>query len=436
VFSRWTSALFSLLALALLSLGLLRTVKELAAHPALNWDMLPAMALALEWQEKDPAELHKQTYATAELELAPETYAALTTGGVREARATDPAAFHEHLPFYRARVLYSIAVRLLHEQGVKLSDATWWVPLGCWALAAFVFLGWAAGHVSLAVAALFALGLAHTPALLNQANTSSADGLAAVFVYFGAWALVERRLFYVAAGLFTLAIAARPDTLILIGFLTAALMVFTRGDERPNIVALLVWFAASAGVYFWLSSFAGEYGWWPLIQISFVGKAVHPATLATAPDWGEYLGILARQSESLPGDGYLKTAVAGEVTGSTLVFAYAGLALLGVSLAWRRGQQTAAAFLAALLATYLVRYFLFPQLWDRFYAPFYALVPLCLVSAGFGGAQPAAGSTVVRRRVTSPPRPPVRKSMPPIAPIPLKPEPDEPPPPEPEPWST
>ena len=39
------------------------------------------------------------------------------------ARAQDPAAFHEHLAFYRARVLYSIAVRLLHEQGVKLSDA-------------------------------------------------------------------------------------------------------------------------------------------------------------------------------------------------------------------------------------------------------------------------------------------------------------------------
>lgn len=422
MFSRWTSALFGLLALALLCLGLLRTVRQLEAHPALNWDMLPAMALALEWQEKDPVELHTQTYATAKLELAPETYAALTSGGVREARAADPAAFHEHLPFYRARVLYSIAVRLLHEQGVKLSDATWWIPLGCYALAAFLFLGWAAGHVSLAVAALFALGLAHTPALLNQANTSSADGMAALFVYFGAWALVERRLFFVAAGMFTLAIAARPDTLILIGFLSVALMVFTRGDERPNIAGLLVWLAASAGVYFWLSNFAGEYGWWPLLQISFVGKAVHPATLATIPDWNEYLGILTRQSEGLPGDGYLKTPT-GEITGSTLVFVYAGLALLGISLAWKRAQHTAAAFLAALLATYLVRYFLFPQLWDRFYAPFYALVPLCLVSAAFGGGRPPAASTVVRRKsVTSSQKRPPSKLAPPPPPE----KPDEP----------
>ena len=138
--SRWISALFGLAALALFFLGLARTVRQLAHNPALNWDMLPAMALALEWEEKDPVELHKQTYALAQSELAPETYSQLTAAGVRAVRAQDPAAFHEHLAFYRGRVLYSIAVRLLHRQGVPLSAATWWIPLGCYVLVSLLGL--------------------------------------------------------------------------------------------------------------------------------------------------------------------------------------------------------------------------------------------------------------------------------------------------------
>ena len=39
-----------------------------------------------------------------------------------------------------------------------------------------------------------------------------------------------------------------------------------------------------------------------------------------------------------------------------------------------------AAILLALLATFLVRYPLFPQLWARFLAPLYVLVPLLLLT--------------------------------------------------------
>ena len=390
--SRWFSALFGLAALALFFLVLARTVQQLAQHPELNWDMLPAMALALEWEEKDPVELHEQTYALARSELPPEAFAELTAPGVRAVRAQDPSAFHEHLAFYRSRVLYSIAVRLLHRQGMALSSATWWIPLGCYVLVSLLVLAWAASHLSLGLAALFALGLAHTPALLNQASTSSADGLAALFVCLGAWALIERRLFFVAAPLFTLAVGARPDTLILIGFLAAALFFVLPRDERPGVPALLLWVVTSGGAAYWLAHFAGEYGWWPLMQISFVEKAVHPAELATTPDWNEYLAILRHQVEALPGDGYVKTP-AGEVTGSTGVLAYAALGLVALALAWKV-ELRVVALIVALLLTFLVRFLLFPQLWDRFFAPLYTLVPLALVSL----VAPAPPATAPRPR--------------------------------------
>jgi hypothetical protein len=398
--TRWLSALFGIAALALFLGVMARTVQQLARDPELNWDMLPAMALALEWEEKDPVELHRQTYALAQTELAPEAYARLTAPGVRAVRAQDPAAFHEHLAFYRARVLYSIAVRLLHRQGMALSAATWWIPLGCYVLVSLLALAWAASHLSLGPAALFSLGLAHTPALLNQASTSSADGMAALFVALGAWALIERNLFFVAAPLFTLAIGARPDTVILIGFLAAALFFVLPQEERPSWIAMAAWVVASGAFVYWLSQFAGEYGWWPLMQISFVEKAVHPAELPTSPDWNEYFAILRHQVEGLPGDGYVKTP-AGEVTGSTGVLAYGALGLVALGMAWRVEPRVFALVLALLL-TFTTRFFLFPQIWDRFFAPLYTLVPLALVSLVVPRAPaPAPRPRTLRRPVSS-----------------------------------
>ncbi|NOT29533.1 MAG: hypothetical protein HOP15_03685 [Planctomycetes bacterium] len=374
---RWKKTLPGALALVLFVALLARTVRQLERAPALNADMLPAMALALEWEEEDPLELHRRTYELARAELPPERFAQLTGSGVLRARAEDPAAFHEHLPFFRGRVLYSLATWALHRLGAPLTAATYWIPLACYALSAGLFLLWASRHLPLAFAALFALGLAATPALLVQARLSTADGLGALLVCLGAWAWLERRSFALAASCLTLAIAARPDALILVACIAAALFALVPRTQRPGLGVLGAWLAVSLALVLGLQRFSGEYGWWPLIQISFVEKAVHPSTLASEADWGEYGAILARQLAALPGAGYTITP-AGEVTGSSLAFLYAALAALG--LAFGRTQRHSAAFLAALLAAYSLRFLLFPQLWDRFYAPFYALVPLCLLA--------------------------------------------------------
>ncbi|HEX6883111.1 MAG TPA: hypothetical protein VF530_06995 [Planctomycetota bacterium] len=378
--SRWNQALGAL-ALVLFALLVLRTAGALARAPETNWDMLPAMALALEWEEQDPLELHRRTYAAARAELPPPVFAELTAAGVRQARFRDPLAFHEHLPFYRARVLYSLSVYALHRLGAPLSAATYQVSIASFVACALLFLLWARRHLPLPAAALFALGLAHLPALLNQAGTSSADALATLLLCAAGYLLLERRSWRGAAVLTLASLGARPDGVILIALLAAGLFALQPREERPPARALAVWVALGALLYLGLTRHAGEYGWWPLIQISFVEKAVHPAQLPTAVDWGAYGAILARQVASLPGEGYVTTG-GGEVTGSTLAFLFAAVAALLVVEAWPRARDARrhAALLAALLATYLVRFALFPQLWDRFLAPFYALVPLCALA--------------------------------------------------------
>jgi hypothetical protein len=359
----------------LLFLGLtLRTAVQLVRAPEANWDMLPAMALALEWEVREPVELHRRTYAALREEVPLATFAELTASGVRQARFLDAAAFHEHLPFYRARVLYSLAVYALHRLGAPLSAATYWVPVACFVLCAGLFLLWALRHTAPVLAALFALGLAHLPAFLNQAGTSSADGMATLLLCLAGFALVELRRTGVAAVLVAMSLGARPDGVLLAGFLAAALYACLPREERPRPTLLALWLALSAALYLGLTRYAGEYGWWPLVQISFVEKSVHPAALPSAVDWDVYGAILARQLAALPGEGYVTTG-GSEVTGSTLVFFLGAVAVLLARRAWP-SERASVALLAALLATYLVRFPLFPQIWDRFYAPFYALVPL------------------------------------------------------------
>jgi hypothetical protein len=342
--------------------------------------MLPSMALAVAWDGGDPVEVHRLTYEHARAELAPEVYRELTAPGVREARAQDPAAFHEHLAFFRARVLYTLPVFLAWKCGAPLSAATWWVSLGAYVLCALVLLAWASRHLPLALAALFALGLAHTPALLTLASLSTADGVAALLVVGGAALLVEARAFWPGALVLVAAVLARPDAVILAGCLALALFAFDPYVPRPRRAWLGGFLAASALVYLGVQCFAGEYGWWPLFTISFEEKAVHPASLPDEVDWPRYREVLAEQVSALPGDGYVTTGRG--VTGSTLVLVYAAFALAGLALWRRRGAELArpACVLLALLATYLARFLLFPQIWDRFFAPFYALVPLLLLA--------------------------------------------------------
>ena len=341
-----------------------------------NWDMLGYMALALEWEEEDPAEVHRRTYAAARERLPERVFGGLVApvrgvedGGVRFQRAKDPEAFTEHIAFYRARVLYTLLILGVHKCGAPLADTTWWISLASFGLTALVVLAWVARHVALVPAALVALGLAHSPALIETATFSTADALGTLVTCLGVFLFVERRARFAAAAVLTAAICVRPDAVIFNVFLIAGVFLLEPAGARPSVRFLLGWLAASLLAYFAVQRFSGSYGWWPLFWISFVRKEVHPSRLPTAPDLGVYWEVLSRQVT--------------EALGSP-VFVYAALALLGLFL-WRRFGERArenrhAVVLGTLLAAYLARYLLFPQLWDRFFAPFYVLVPLLLLS--------------------------------------------------------
>ncbi len=355
------------------------------APPVHNWDMLGYMALSLEWGVGDPVEVHRRTYEAARAELPPEVFQDLVASGVRRERFEDPAAFHEHLPFYRARVLYTGLVALVHAAGVPLVQATHGVSLGAFALLAILMFLWVSRSLPPRAAVPVALALAHAPPLVNTACWATADALATGAILFGTYFALERRSWLAAWTFLVLSILARPDSIVLAVLWGAALCAVPRPD-RPSVKALALGLAACFLSYLGVQAHAGEYGWWPVFQISFLEKSIHPSELPTAVDLAVYRDVIARQLAALPGEGYFMTEE--NVTGSTLVFPYASLAFVGLVLSLVHRARAArpgaiagrAALLAALLLMLPLRWFLFPQLWDRMLAVFYASVPLVLLS--------------------------------------------------------
>ena len=366
-----------LLVLFLLLFG--RTIRR--AEPVNNWDTVGYMALALEWEEDDPARVHQRTYAAARAELPPEVFQSLIAPGVRRARYDDWEAFTEHQGFHRGRVLYSLAVYLVYAAGAPLTAAPWWVSLGSFAATALLILVWASRHLSFPLAALLAACLAHAPPLLTTAGYASADALATFVTCAGIFALLERRSL-LGASLFGAAILVRPDSVIVVGCVVTALFLMERGPERPSKRFLGAWLAISLAAYLAVAALTDAFPWWVVFHISFIEKALHPEELPTSIDLGVYGAVIGRQLAEIPGSGYFTNPRV--VTGSTFLFLFAALAGLGLAL-WRRLPRPGptdrhAAVLVALLAASALRWPLFPQLWDRFYAVLYVTVPLVLLA--------------------------------------------------------
>jgi hypothetical protein len=380
----------------LLFLGVLaRILQEGLERPAMSYDMLDYMALALEWEEDDVVEVHRRTFTLAAAELPPEAYAALVGGTrFREAMRADPLKFDQNLAIHRGRILYSLAVYLLYKLGAPLSAATWYVSQFFFAASALFLLVWTRRHLALAPAALASLALVISPPLLALAPASMADSMTLFLILLAAYAWIELEAFRPAALVLTFAILVRPEVVLLIFASAAALWLFVERERRPSTRFLALWLAGSALLVAGLRRWTDDPGWWPVYLISFYGRADGRLEDLPGLDATLYWKKLAENAADLVYVGYLP--VGPIVNGSTYTLAYAGFALVGLLLAARsaaaRELQHHRALLVALLASCAARYFLFPYLWDRYYVHFLVLVPLLLlamVSVALRRARPA-----------------------------------------------
>lgn len=361
-------------------------------RPALNFDLIDYVALALEWVEDDPEAVHRRTYEVLAAELPPDVFADFTSGGpptaagpYRERIARDWRAFDANLGFHRGRYLYTASVCGLNALGVPLVAATAVPNLVFWGLTALFVFFWATRHFALGPAALLALGILYSPPVLSLVPASTPDSMAMFLVVLSLYLVLEQRAFLASATLLTLAILVRSDFVLISGGVAAALFLFVERARRPSNWSMVAWLAICIVLYLAVSRSARDPGWWAAFSCAWTRVGVFDEVIPFKPRL--YLLGMSQRLASLIYHGYDGAPDGSFVRGSNFVLTYCAAAAGGIALALRsrlKALDVHVAVLAGLLVATAARYVVFPQLWDRYFVYLWVPVPLCL--AGMAAA--------------------------------------------------
>ncbi len=330
------------------------------ARPAYNWDVLGYVGAALSLSEDDPRALHATTYGEVR-RIAPQTaYDRLVDSASRRSIEASPAEFVKELPLYRARILYVLFVRLLHEAGVAAATATVAVSaVASWVTCVLIFV-WMRRHASGVASAVLSGCMAIGVGCFGLARLSTPDALSMAFVMSAAYLLFEGERALPAAAMAVASILVRPDNLAFAIVLLAYLAV--RGASRPiGRTWIVVFFFVALFAYLAVERLSGQRGWETVFYRNLVQTDQPVATVEPIVSMGDYLRALARGTR----DSALNPQLG--------LFTLLGALAWGAGRNGPRSRRLLDAIAVVAVAT-LLRFLLFPVPWNRVLAGSYAVV--------------------------------------------------------------
>ena len=346
-------------------------VKNNFAHsPRYNWDALPYMALVLKLDgvENDSVR-HAMAFTHAKEKMPEEYYRENVDNNnkYRQIMAEDYKAFTEQMPLYNIKAAYIAFVYLLYKFGIDLLTATY-LP----SLLAFYLIGWmlfffisirANDILAVIVAALFSL----TPSALSVVALSSPDGFSAIFMLAGLMTVFINRKSRWMTIWFLMAVLSRRDNILFVGLLYASLL-FYEWRNKENVKIRIVEIAVFVLAYSVIGWFSGNPGWKATFMQSFAYKQPYFLSVDSGFKWEIYWDILDRVFVRLSNK-------------SVLFFALCTLVLFGP---FRKDQPKILfrmnifqLLFLIIVVVNIVRFFLFPDIHDRFYFSYFAM--LCLI---------------------------------------------------------
>jgi hypothetical protein len=331
-------------------------------RPRLNWDMIGYVASAKAYETSDPQVLQQEVYELLRRSVPPERYVALTSGHLRQIRATDPESLRQHLPFYQIRVVYVWLILALWKLGLNPFVASYFISAACAALAIWTLAFMLPGKPSLTyqlVSPVIAL-LTGFPSL---ARLSTPDALSALVVFICYWLAFRRHMLLLIA--LPMCILMRTDLLLLLPAFYIYLWRLRACDRRSLVVSALL----SIVLYWSVNAYFGNYGWSTVFDYTFSHKSTHPADFPHAVTMASYLAALQEGVKSLFSAPLFLTYILMTLGGIVSLFWRSPWTQPAVTL-WRRDMLFA---LLSSLAYVVLHFVLFPDIWRRFFAGQYAL---------------------------------------------------------------
>ena len=385
--SRWRAFWAStLVALTLTGLACTTT-------PWWNWDMLPYVAVSL--SEGDPTVRHATVWSYTKKVVPDDEYAALIGATdlstvpkhllehyqdqvqYRSTAYEDPEAFTEQLPFYSVKPMYPAAIgawttgaRNLRSSAVDGAAnpvvASLYVARAAWVCMGMALFWLLFLRLPDYAAAPIAIGVMALPPIRELTTYSSPDTLSGTFILLGfVFALkslgvapgrLPARTWMIASlGVLFLALAARPDNLLLIG----PVLLWFLWNRSVRFAQAFVIGAIALAWYLWHAHISLNYGWAVLLHHSFIDYTEFPSQLQ--PELSVPMLI----------DLYLSLAPQ-----SRWFFVIGALGTVVAWLRWRRTSVDDPLFqsLLVVFAYMAAHWVLFPDQKDRLMIPVYLVI--------------------------------------------------------------
>ncbi len=358
--------------------------------PMVDWDMLPYLAIALEFEESDYKVIHERTYDLVRESVSDEGFEKLALReGYRSQMYARPDLFAQQLNFYRIKPLYILLLYSLMKLGMTPPTASVLVSvLSCVAIS-FIVAVWIRRYYRGIEATIFWLLVIVAARVPEFAGLSSPDALGAFLTMLSLYLLLERSKVILSAAVLILAMFARPDTATLALPLFAYLAFTNDKDLKLSFAKAGALAMTALVVYGGISYFADGYSWWTLFWHTFVGKIHAPEQFDTPISLSTYISAFARNISELTSYRFPYIVLLAFLT-----FVTTGAGLIRTS--------RYAHIVGLLLFVFVARFVLFPAIYERFLIAHYLTIMLSFVTVLHGvthrratasGKEPAEVST-------------------------------------------
>ena len=357
---------------------------HLYRNPSYSMDSIQYMGNALLVSGSNIAEVHSTVYEEVRRRIPEpardqlmgnEPGAPTDQNESRRARAKDPAALAEFLPFFAIRPLYNLVLREVARTPLGLVRSTVFISVASFFLMGIVLFSWMRGYAGVLLAAALAGITMISPPLTMIGRENGSDALATLVAFASLYLIFERNALMV--GLITLfaSIYFRTDFVVLAG--PVILACWLQGRIKLWHGAVLSFFAVGSALT--INHFAGDYGFRMLYYRNFVGTPVRAGEMIVHFTSRDYLSAF-RSGITL--------------TLSSFFFPFL---LAGIGVFWKSCSMRT---IAAVTVSYSVLHFIILPNWqERWFGVFYlsmALATAVLVARKTNSGQESATGVASR----------------------------------------
>ncbi len=247
-FVNWFSGVFFALFIALLAAAPF-------VHPEYNWDMAPYLAVAMEDEIPDPAQLHEKVWGIMKAGASEDQFRQLTTANAYNiAEYANPDFFYSQLVFYRVKIAYTTLIRTFGPSIGYVATIQWINTLSVLAIGVVMML-WMRREKVLQ-SALILVPVMLLGGFLTMAQLAMPDLLGTAVLMVGAYLLRIGKDWWAVPLLF-LAFLVRTDMILFLFALVLASVLFG-GRVLPALVA----FGLAVLCYGPITANSGHPGWW------------------------------------------------------------------------------------------------------------------------------------------------------------------------------